>query len=215
MKKFISECCLWITIVSISVVIGLLVLLSIDCDVSTDFVLYTFMISVISYWIHSYLHYNIVMEEYDNKTPELDLQDFVDAMIAKDSEEKEIHFYKDYPHDVPDEVLLVTHNGTKWSINNSVKVIHTTALTMLSFDLLDLGYRIFLHENNKVLECKPGMDGTEKDVRKVHNILRMVVAGVFDNYFYENEIEKCNESNDERCAGSEQDAGENNNDNNK
>ena len=146
---------------------------------------------------------------------ELDLQDFVDAMIAKDNEEKEIHFYKDYPYDVPDEVLLITHNGTKWAINNSVKIIHTTALTMLSFDLLDLGYRIFLHENNKVLECKPGMDGTEKDVRRVHNILRMVVAGVFDNYFYENETKKHNESDDERCDGSEQEAGENNNDNDK
>lgn len=55
----------------------------------------------------------------------------------------------------------------------------------MTFDLLDLGYRIFLHRNNKVLECKPGMDGTEKDIRYEHNIFRLIRAKHFDNYFNE------------------------------
>ena len=58
---------------------------------------------------------------------------------------------------------------------------------MLSFDLLDSNYRIYLHENNRVLECKPGMEGTEKDIRRAHNILKIVVADVFDDYFYNDE----------------------------
>lgn len=214
MKKFLFFLSFYLGAVSCGCTLGLLISLAIGGSVNVDAIFGFFMVFVICLWTHLYVRYKIASDDFDFAEPELDLQDFVDAMIAKD-DQKEIHFYKDYPYDVPNDVLLITHNGTKWAVENSVKVIHTTALTVLSFDLIDDGYKIYLHENNRVLVCRPGMDGTEKDVRRVHNILRMVVAGVFDNYFYENETENSNESCDERCPGSEQETGENNYDDNK
>lgn len=102
--------------------------------------------------------------------------------------EKEIHFHKDYPINGM-RGLYVTHNQTKDAIKRKEHIIHTTSLTNLSFDLLDDGYRIYLHENGKVLECKLGsMEGTNKEIRRAHNILRLVVAEVFYNYFYGDEL---------------------------
>lgn len=95
---------------------------------------------------------------------------------------KEIHFYLDFiPYDIM--IALSSYDVTKDFINKGVEQIHTTSIANISFDLLDLGYKIFLHKNNKVLECKPGMNGTEKDIRKGHNILRLIIGGHFDNYF--------------------------------
>ena len=111
----------------------------------------------------------------------------LESAIGTKEEEKEIHFYKDYSFNVDVTDLFITHEATKLAIDNNVKVIHTVALTLLSFDLLDSNYKIYLHENNRVLECKPGMDGTEKDIRRAHNILKIVVADVFDDYFYNDE----------------------------
>lgn len=101
---------------------------------------------------------------------------------------KEIHFYLDKsycnnPHAICE--LVETYDETEAQINSKKEEIHTTSLASITFDLLDLGYRIFLHRNNKVLECKPGMDGTEKDIRYEHNIFRIIRAKVFDNYFNE------------------------------
>ena len=140
--------------------------------------------------------------------------DEFELVLGDKTDEKEIHFYKDWSFD-EDVDIIVTHEDTKQAVNNNAKIIHTTALTMLSFDLLDSNYRIYLHENNKVLECKPGMEGTEKDIRKAHNILRIVVADVFDNYFYgENKTEQVNDNNIE-CTESKQEDGETDNDDNK
>lgn len=111
-----------------------------------------------------------------NKTIDLDMKS-----------EKEIHFHKDYPLNGMAGIYL-THNQTKDAIKRKERLIHTTSLTNLSFDLLDDGYRIYLHENEKVLECKLGsMEGTDKDIRRAHDIRRLVVAEVFHNYFYDNE----------------------------
>lgn len=132
--------------------------------------------------------------------------DEFELVIGDKMDEKEIHFYKDWSFN-EDVDIIVTHEDTKQAVHNNAKIIHTTALTMLSFDLLDSNYRIYLHENNKVLECKPGMEGTEKDIRKAHNILRIVVADVFDNYFYgENKTEQVNDNNIE-CTESKQEDG--------
>ena len=97
---------------------------------------------------------------------------------------KEIHFYLDinYMH-IKD--CYYAYDETEDAINNKEDIIHTTSLANITFDLLDLGYRIFLHRNGKILECKPGMEGTEKDIRYEHNIFRLIRAGVFDNYFNE------------------------------
>ena len=99
---------------------------------------------------------------------------------------KEIHFYLDKSYcDNPYAIceLVETYDETETQIHSKKEEIHTTSLASITFDLLDLGYRIFLHRNNKVLECKPGMDGTEKDIRYEHNIFRLISAKVFDDYF--------------------------------
>jgi hypothetical protein len=185
MKKLLFFLSFYLGAVSCGCTLGFIISLTMGANVNVDTIIGFFIAFVICLWTHLYVRHKIASDESDFAEPELDLQDFVDSMIAKDTEEKEIHFYKDYPYDVPNDVLLITHNGTKWAVENSVKVIHTTALTMLSFDLLDDGYRIFLHENDKVLECKPGMEGTEKDIRYEHNIFKLIRGRYFDNYFNE------------------------------
>lgn len=104
---------------------------------------------------------------------------------------KEIHFFKDksqhflYPEDYSRTCL--SHNETVDAINNNVEFISTFSLSALDFSwLLDLGYNIYLHENNKSLKIQTGyIETTDKEIRKEHNILRMWLAGVFENYFYE------------------------------
>lgn len=99
---------------------------------------------------------------------------------------KEIHFYLDYTYKLPIDKITVTYDRTKNQIRKGEDIIHTTSIANISFDLLDLGYRIFVHKNDKVLECKLGnMDGTDKEIRRPHNILKMIMAGVFDEYFNE------------------------------
>lgn len=95
---------------------------------------------------------------------------------------KEIHFYMDSPYDPAR--TFHTYDGTNDAIKKGREIIHTTSIANISLDLLDLGYRIFVHRNGRVLECKLGsMDGTEKEIRKPHNILRMIMGHVFDRYF--------------------------------
>lgn len=98
---------------------------------------------------------------------------------------KEIHFYLDisFMSCAEQHEIYTTYDDTEKAIHEGVTEIHTTSLASITFDLLDLGYQIFLHRNNKVLECKPGMDGTEKDIRYEHNIFRLIRAKHFDNYF--------------------------------
>ena len=98
---------------------------------------------------------------------------------------KHIHFYKDAKSLANNKFYKATHNETKYAIDCGVEDIHTTALTALDLDLLDCGYRIFLHENNKCVEMKIGsVDCTNKEIRKGHNIERLWCAGAFYDYFY-------------------------------
>lgn len=81
-----------------------------------------------------------------------------------------------------------TYDGTKYAIEKGREIINTTSIANISFDLLDLGYRIFVHRNGRVLECKLGsMDGTEKEIRRSHNILKLIMGHVFDGYFEKGE----------------------------
>ena len=104
---------------------------------------------------------------------------------------KEIHFFKDkskyflYPEDYLR--TCISHNETVDAINNNDEFISTFALSALDFGwLLDLGYDIYLHENDRSLKIQTGyIDATDKEIRKGHNILKMWIAGVFEEYFYE------------------------------
>lgn len=95
---------------------------------------------------------------------------------------KEIHFYMDASYPFYADQVCMNYDDTRSSIERGYEVIHTTSLVNLSFDLLDLGYRIFVHRRGKSLECKLGsMEGTYKEIRRPHNILKMLIAGVFDD----------------------------------
>ena len=102
---------------------------------------------------------------------------------------KEIHFYLDVVFDYKfrttssDSVCCSCYDSTELAIDAGIEEIHTTSLASITFDLIDLDYRIFLHRNNKVLECKPGMEGTEKEIRREHNIFKLIRVHVFDDYF--------------------------------
>lgn len=76
-----------------------------------------------------------------------------------------------------------TYDHTKRAIELGYELIYTTSMANFSFDLLDIGYQIFLVKNRKVVEIKPGMPELEKDLRKEHNILKLFLAGVFDRCF--------------------------------
>lgn len=99
---------------------------------------------------------------------------------------KEIHFYKD-PVNYEDKVdMIYTHNITNHAIEFNWSNIHTYALSALNFYwLLDKGYKIYLHENGKEFEIKEGqVEATDKEIHKGHNIMRMWIAGAFEDYFY-------------------------------
>lgn len=97
--------------------------------------------------------------------------------------EKEIHFYKDecFEYDA-----IKSHNQTMDVIKEGGTFIHTYAISALSFSyLLDLGYRIYLHENDKSFEIKLGnVVATDKEIRKAHDIRSIWIGGGFSNYFY-------------------------------
>ena len=63
--------------------------------------------------------------------------------------------------------------------------IITLSLAHLSFDLIELGYDIFLCYKDKKVKIEPHMDLSGigepcKDVRFGHNIFKMFRAGIFD-----------------------------------
>lgn len=97
---------------------------------------------------------------------------------------KEIHFYMDkYPY--TDHNAYTTYDTTLKAIEDKEDIIHTTSLANICSDLLDDGYRIFVHRNNKVLEYKTGnMEGTNREIRKGMDPLRLFRGHAFDEYFY-------------------------------
>ena len=101
---------------------------------------------------------------------------------------KEIHFHKDMVDLMWVETYSVTHNDTIESIKNGEEIIHTSAISTLDFAwLIDLGYKIVLHENGKSAICCEGSTVlTDKEIRKAHDIRRIWVGGGFNGYFYKN-----------------------------
>lgn len=98
---------------------------------------------------------------------------------------KKIFFYVDKP---PDFICYEdTHAGTLRCIRDGHQVIKTTALSLLDFSLIDLGYEIWLQVNPCVngrevfKQIYPGMADAPngKDLRHTHNLLRLFLGGAF------------------------------------
>ena len=77
------------------------------------------------------------------------------------------------------------YEDTVKAIRARIPEIHTTSLACLSFELIDLyGYEIFVIRNGVKLHCYPGMDCySGKDIRKEHNLMRLMLGGAFDKDF--------------------------------
>ena len=89
MKKFLFFLSFYLGAVSCGCTLGLLISLAINGSANVDAIFGFFMVFVICLWTHFYVRHKIASDDFDFAEPELDLQDFVDAMIAKDSEQKE------------------------------------------------------------------------------------------------------------------------------
>lgn len=101
---------------------------------------------------------------------------------------KEIHFYIDVKEEtIPDNILsdvLINYADTKNAIRNKQEIIHTTDISHLSFCLIDKGYDIYVHCNGRTLKMYPGMDSVGgKDIRRAHDIRKMLVGGYFNADF--------------------------------
>lgn len=101
-----------------------------------------------------------------------------------------ITFYLDkVPENLKDSVLT-TYCETCEAIHSGIDNIYTTSLVNMSFDLIDCGYDIFGVKNGKKIHFYPGMDNVAgKDIRKGHNLQRLIVSGFFNDDF------ECNEDN--------------------
>ena len=110
---------------------------------------------------------------------------------------KEIHFYKDLEDELGElgkamngecafKYFYRSHNDTMIAIKKGNPTIHTYAISALCFsDLLDKGYKIFLHENGKcgeLHECTTEL--TDKELRKGHNISNIWIGDGFKDFFY-------------------------------
>lgn len=110
---------------------------------------------------------------------------------------KEIHFYKDTEDELVElekamrgecdfKYFYRSHNATMRVIKKDNPTIHTYAISALCFsDLLDKGYKIFLHENGKCGELHEGVtELTDKELRKHHDIRKIWIGGGFEDFFY-------------------------------
>lgn len=100
---------------------------------------------------------------------------------------KQIYFHVDegsMPIVFPDSEFFVAKSfeETYKLIDKRLDNIHTTDMSQLSFDLLDMGYEIFLRYKGKKLKVEPGMkmEHCEKEIRRGHNIRKLFLGGVFD-----------------------------------
>jgi hypothetical protein len=94
---------------------------------------------------------------------------------------KRITFYTDGAYDG----VVTTYDETVGLIKNKVEDIRTTQVACMSFDLLDLGYDIYLSRKGKIAKIEPGPlpypEG--KELRRGHNILKLFTGHVFDPLF--------------------------------
>ena len=100
---------------------------------------------------------------------------------------KEIHFYTNLTNEEQtsewdlDTMLVDYYTANKAIEDPNERIVKTTQLSLLqnSWDYINRGDKVFIHNGNKVLEVKEHMDGTDKDIRVGHNIQTLLLGGTF------------------------------------
>lgn len=107
---------------------------------------------------------------------------------------KEIYFCVDidsfnkYSEDIQGKVICKSYQNTNYWINNNLgenNLLITLSLAHLSFDLIKMGYDIYLCYEDTKVKIEPHMNLTKdgspcKDLKSEHNILKLFIAGVFN-----------------------------------
>ena len=110
---------------------------------------------------------------------------------VKDSNMKEIHFYTNLTNEEQTsewdlDNMCVDYVTTEEAIRDAdTDIVKTTQLSFLrnAWDYINRGFKVFIHNGNKVLEVKEHMDGTEKDIRVGHNIHTLLLGGTFGKLY--------------------------------
>lgn len=93
---------------------------------------------------------------------------------------KELHVWLDdtYPKE---NKMFFSLDSTLTELEKGSSVIHTTQTYCFSTEWIDKGYRIFAHLlDGTTIEIKLGSNScTPKEIRKAHNISRMLLANAF------------------------------------
>lgn len=100
---------------------------------------------------------------------------------------KEIHFYTNLTNeeqtsewDLDD--MCVDYYTTYNAIENpDEKIVKTTQLSFLrnTWDYIDRGYKVFIHNSSNVYDVKEHMSGVNKDIRIGNDVSRLLIGGIF------------------------------------
>jgi len=95
--------------------------------------------------------------------------------------EKELHIWMGKPQTDNRVRTLTNLYETQMAINKGTNIIHTTQPHVCSTANLEKGYIIFAHMlDGETVELKLGhIDGCAKEIRREHNLERMLLAGCF------------------------------------
>jgi len=93
-----------------------------------------------------------------------------------------LYYYFDKLYNNLECVCCYSYFDTEEAINNKIDNIVTYDIGHLSFDLEDLGYKIFIGYNGKYKHFTVGMSTANgKELRKGHNLIRLLLGGALDN----------------------------------
>lgn len=77
--------------------------------------------------------------------------------------------------------ICYTYKDTERAIIDQIDNIFTTSLININFDLLDLGYDIYVICGDKRTKIYPGMHvETGKEIKFGHNLIRIILGGALD-----------------------------------
>lgn len=98
---------------------------------------------------------------------------------------KEIHFYVDaLSYALTPEKVLCTWEDTDAEILCDTPVIHTVQMGLLSTELFEHDYRVFIHNGFDTTEIKLGDNSpvTNRYIKPEHNLFKLWKGGEFDRY---------------------------------